>query len=332
MRSDERRLRVLQAIVEDYVHTREPVGSKTLTERHNFDVSPATIRNDMAALEEIGLIHQPHTSAGRVPTDSGYRTFVDSIAQLKPLSAAERQAIERWLDGAVDIDDVVLRAGRLLAQLTHQLAIVQYPDLDRMVLRRIEILTLSERLSLLVIITEAGRVEQRTLELGLTPERARMLSTRLSSALSGASAPEVELLAYDACADLERIEREAAAIVAGAVAQAMSETGEERFVLAGTANLARTTPDFPRSISPVLDALEEQMVLMRLFAELSDDLTITIGAENPEEGLAETSVITSSYGIGSARLGIVGPTRMDYPTTMASVRAVARYLTKILGS
>src|ERR1700710_1174495 len=115
---DDRKLAVLRAIVEDYVSTEEPVGSKSLVDRHNLGVSPATIRNDMAALEEEGYIAQPHTSAGRIPTDKGYRLFVDRLSTVKPMSVAERKAIEQFLDGAVDLDDVVRRSVRLLAQLT----------------------------------------------------------------------------------------------------------------------------------------------------------------------------------------------------------------------
>src|SRR5436190_19041299 len=123
---DERRLAVLRAIVEDYVSTQEPVGSKALVERHGLGVSPATVRNDMAALEEEGLIAQPHTSAGRIPTDAGYRVFVDRLTELKPLSIAERRAIQAFLEGATDLDDVLYRAVRTLAQLTRHVAVVQY--------------------------------------------------------------------------------------------------------------------------------------------------------------------------------------------------------------
>ncbi len=135
--SEDRKLAVLRAIVEDYVATQEPVGSKTLVERHQLGVSPATVRNDMAALEEEGLIAQPHTSAGRIPTDKGYRLFVDRLRQVKPLSPAERRAITTLLEGAVDLDDVVQRSVRLLAQLTRQVAIVQYPTLTRSTVRHV---------------------------------------------------------------------------------------------------------------------------------------------------------------------------------------------------
>ena len=130
---DDRKLAVLRAIVEDYVSTNEPVGSKALVDRHNLGVSPATIRNDMAVLEEQGYIAQPHTSAGRIPTDKGYRLFVDRLSTIKPLSPAERRAIETFLAGAYDLDDVVSRTVRLLAQLTRQVAVVQYPSLTRFV-------------------------------------------------------------------------------------------------------------------------------------------------------------------------------------------------------
>ncbi|MGH3455206.1 MAG: HrcA family transcriptional regulator, partial [Nocardioidaceae bacterium] len=136
---EERKLEVLRAIVEDYVATQEPVGSKTLVERHKLPVSPATVRNDMAALEEEGFIAQPHTSAGRIPTDKGYRLFVDRLATVRPLSAAERRAITTFLDGAVDLDDVVQRSVRMLAQLTRQVAVVQYPSLTRSTVRHVEI-------------------------------------------------------------------------------------------------------------------------------------------------------------------------------------------------
>ena len=162
--TEDRRLAVLRAIVEDYVATREPVGSKGLVERHNLGVSPATIRNDMALLEEEGFIAQPHTSAGRIPTDQGYRLFVDRLGGVKPLSAPERKAIATLLDGAVDLDDVVDRTVRLLAQLTRQVAVVQYPSLTRSTVRHVELVSLDGPRLLVVLITNTGRVEQRVVD------------------------------------------------------------------------------------------------------------------------------------------------------------------------
>ena len=143
MSVEERKLEVLRAIVEDFIATNEPVGSKALADRHNLGVSPATIRNDMASLEEEGLIAQPHTSAGRIPTDAGYRLFVDRLTEVKPLSAAEKRAIQAFLDDAVDLDDVLHRAVRTLAQLTRNVAVVQYPSLSRSKVRHLELVSLS---------------------------------------------------------------------------------------------------------------------------------------------------------------------------------------------
>ena len=125
---ESRQLEILRAIVEEYVATEEPVGSKSIAQRHHLGISPATIRNEMAVLEEAGLITQPHTSAGRIPTNRGYRLFVDKLATVKPFSEPERRAIETFLEGAADLDDVMDRTVRLLAQITKQVAVVQYPS------------------------------------------------------------------------------------------------------------------------------------------------------------------------------------------------------------
>jgi heat-inducible transcriptional repressor len=336
--SEDRRLDVLRAIVEDYVATKEPVGSRALTERHHLGVSPATIRNDMAALEDAGYIVQPHTSAGRVPTDKGYRQFVDRLAEIKPLSFAERRAISTLLEEAVDLDDVIDRAVRLLAQLTQQVAVVQYPSLRRSALRHVELVPIGTRHLLVVLITTTGRVEQRTLELDTDLDESTVADLRARLNVAAAGRRLVELDA--ALAGLRDEYAGHAASLADAVIEVVEETldqeREERVVVAGTANLATAGADFTRSIGPVLEALEEQVVLLRLLTEMAEDhaaVAVRIGRETQHEGLVEASIVTSPYGgegAGVARLGAVGPLRMDYPGTMAAVRAVARYLTRIL--
>src|SRR5438094_407794 len=162
--ADERRFEVLRAIVADFVSTQEPIGSKSLVDRHNLGVSPATVRNDMAVLEAEGYITQPHTSSGRVPTEKGYREFVDRLDDVKPLSAAERRAIQKFLESGVDLDDVLRRAVRLLAQLTRQVAVVQYPTLSTSTVRHLEVVPVAATRLLLVLITDTGRVEQRVVD------------------------------------------------------------------------------------------------------------------------------------------------------------------------
>ena len=328
MGTKDRRTRVLKAIVRDYVSAREPVGSRSLVERYDLGVSPATIRNDMAALEEAGLIHQPHTSAGRIPTDQGYRHFVDSLDAVKPLSAPERRAIERALSGAVDLDDVIARAVRALAQITQQAAVVQYPSLQRVSLRHIELIPSGAGRVILVIITEAGRVEQRTLALArdVDAEDLASLGRCLNAELTGLRLADLALpLASLAEAAPARL-HEVLDVVGTAITEALR---------ADAAHLSRHSVDFARSISPVLDALEEQVVLLRLLAAMQDGVSVSIGEENPYEELSEASVVSSTYDVAEqsvARVGVIGPTRMDYPGTMAAVYAISRYLSDILSN
>jgi len=338
---DRRRLDVLRAIVEDYVATQEPVGSKALVERHNLGVSPATIRNDMALLEEEGYIHQPHTSAGRVPTDKGYRLFVDRLTNVKPLTQAERRAIHSFLGEAVDLDDVVSRTVRLLAQLTRQVAVVQYPSLSRSAVRHVELVGLAPSRVMLVLITDTGRVEQRVVEVGSIDESALgELRARLNAHIVGRRLSEVPELLEDFAlrmpgADTPTAGRAAVDALCAVLLEMIVEQREERVVFGGTANLARFGQDFPDSIHPVLEALEEQVVLLKLLGEATAPslLTVRIGRENGFDQLTSTSVVTSGYGRGEdtlAQLGVLGPTRMDYPGTMGAVSAVARYVGRIL--
>ena len=237
-----RRLEILRAIVDEYVATQEPVGSKAIAERHGLGISPATIRNEMAVLEDEGLITQPHTSAGRIPTDLGYRVFVDKLATVKPLSPAERRAIETFLDEANNLEQLMKRSAKLLADITNQVAVITYP-----------------------IIGE--------------------------------------------------------------------NTGSEKMAISGTANLARSGEDLGLTLSPILEALEEQVVLMRLLDEANSTVHVRIGREQIETNLQTTSLVSVGYGANSAQLGavgVLGPTRMDYAGSIAAVDAVARYVGRFL--
>ncbi len=335
----ERSLEVLRVIVQDYVASREPVGSKSIVERHAFGVSAATIRNDMAALEEEELITAPHTSSGRVPTDKGYRTFVDHLADVRPLSHAQRQAIETFLGQSADLDDVLTRTVRLLSQLTNQVALVQYPSVARSRIRHIEVVMLAPRRMLSVLITDAGAVEQRVVEVenDLSDEDIAEVRGAINGAAAGLPLTEAAARLKELPDALTERTKTLVTPVVGALIDQIAANRHDKLVMAGAANLVRTEHDFTGSIYPVLEAIEEQVVLLKLFGEMAGDqhsVAVSIGRENASFGLAETSVLSSGYtasGADIARLGVLGPLRMDYSTNMAAVRAVARYLSRLLG-
>ncbi|WP_229051415.1 heat-inducible transcriptional repressor HrcA [Aeromicrobium sp. Leaf350] len=333
--SDDRRLDVLRAIVEDYVATQEPVGSRALVERHHLGVSPATIRNDMAVLEDEGYLTQPHTSAGRIPTDKGYRMFVDRLATVKALSPAERRAIERFLSESVDVDDIVQRSVRVLSQLTSQVAVVQYPSLTRSTVRHVEVVALDGDRALVVVITSSGRVEQRTIDLPspLTDQLLADLRSRLMPVVLGERLSEAAVKVADLIHTFEPVDQPLVAAVVATLTQTFSdERSDARIVVGGTSNLARYGAEFDTTVRPVLEALEEQVVLLKLLGEVSGGVTVRIGGETGFDTLAGNAVVASAYGGDGSRatLATVGPARMDYPGTMAAVAAVARYVGRML--
>ena len=337
MNVEDRKLEVLRAIISDFIATNEPVGSKALADRHNLGVSPATIRNDMAALEDEGLIQQPHTSAGRVPTDAGYRMFVDKLTSVKPLSQAERKAIERFLNEAVDLDGVLQQAVRALAQLTRNVAVVQYPSLSRSRVRHMETVLLSPVRLMLVLITDTGRVEQRVVELPgpVADEDVADLRNTLNSKLKDQRLADAPSIIADLPEQVAGHLRGLVTTLSSVLLEALVEHPSERIVLAGSANLTEHVLDFP-AIRPVLEALEEQVVLLRLLDQQTTSagqILVRIGNENLHEGLQTTSVVSAGYGAAGISLGgvgVLGPRRMDYAQTMARVAAVASYVGDLL--
>lgn len=335
----ERPLEVLKAIVSDYIQSREPVGSKSLVERHAFGVSAATIRNDMAILEEEELIAAPHTSSGRVPTDKGYRMFVDRLSEVKPISNAERAAIEGFLSKSSDLDETLGHTVRLLSQLTNQVALVQYPSLGRASVRHVELIAIDEKKLLLMLISDSGRIQQQVVDVpggydSLVIEKLRNI---LNDSVAGKPLSMVPESLKAIRTKLSSSDQKVTEKIVAELNLLVDANSQEKVLLAGTSNLARREQDFPGSISPVLEAIEEQVVLLKLISGMQADqhgVSLSIGRENSIDALSNTSVVVSGYessGSEIAKVGVIGPTRMDYSSNIGAVRAVARYLTQSLG-
>lgn len=335
--TEARRVEVLRAIVTDYIASQEPVGSKALVERHQLGVSSATIRNDMAVLESEGFIAQQHASSGRVPTEKGYRRFVDGLGEVKPMSEAEKRAIRTFLEDGVDLEDVLRRSVRLLAQLTRQAAVVQMPTLNVSHVKHVEVVDLTPLRLLLVLITDTGRVDQRNVELAApisdaeVHELRQLLNRALARVPVGQAAGAVADLLEHSPSEL----RQHMIRVATILVETLVEQPNDRLLMAGASNLTRGVRDFPQGLPQIIDALEEQVVMFKLLANVPElgNVDVLIGQENEDEELQHASIVTAGYGNESATLGglgVVGPTFMDYSGTISSVRAVARYVSQIL--
>lgn len=369
--SQDRRMLVLRAVVEDYIRTQEPVGSGAVTKGFPLHVSSATVRNDMAALEEEGYLVQPHTSAGRVPTEKGYRFFVDRLVKVVPLSPAQQRGIEAFFTQSVSLEDTLRSAARLLSQITGQVAVVASPSIVKSHLRRFEMVPLTSNTYLLVIISDTGRVEQRTLMTSVPPKQSDL--ERLISAINAANdGRPISMLSHRlaemASNDDFSSSRGFIEAVATAVSDMRDEERSDSLYMSGASQLTREGGAALSTLAPLLDALEEQVVLMRLMGSLSrvansSGVGVAIGSETHTQGLMNASVVTSGYGsavLGSgsgdtasnaegstdtaagagssnesspaplAFVGSIGPTHMNYPTTIAAVKAVAEYLSAFI--
>ena len=335
---DERKFAVLSAIIEDYVATQEPIGSKSLVERHSLKVSPATVRNEMAVLEDEGYIVQPHTSAGRIPTDKGYRTFVDRLNEVRQLSPAETRAITQVLEGAVDLDDVMQKTVKLLSQLTGQISLVQYPILSGSIVRHIDLISINEKRIMIVLVANSGRLEQVTVELenNIDEKTLNLLRNKLKNTITNKKFIEVASLVKNFEDDKEINNKIFVGKVIEKIKIMVTQKSDQKIVVAGASNLAKLDSEFSKKLLPVLDEIEENVVMLKLMGEMvnEDELFIRNGHENKVPNLHSASVVSSGYITGDSlsKLGIVGPTRMDYPGTISAVRAVARYLGRILGN
>lgn len=341
-----RRMLVLRAVVEDYIRTREPIGSTAVARSHDIGVSSATIRNDMAVLEDEGYLIQPHTSAGRIPTEKGYRFFVDRLATIVPLSDAQRRGIRAFLAGSVNMQDTLQRAARLLSSITGQVAVVASPSLTRSRIRHIELLAVGSYTAMAIVITDTGRVAQHLLVLqhpcdDAALSRAARIATQAcrGQALRHAAST---LSALPSSGE-EGVD-EAFASLSPALETMADEEHASDLYMSGVSRLAQQNAS--DDLAPLFDALEEQVVLMRLMTTLSEaegpcGVGVAIGSETHTPGLMHASVISTGYGQAGADeprkdqapvafVGSIGPTHMDYAATMAAVGAVATYLTEYL--
>jgi heat-inducible transcriptional repressor len=337
--SDRRRV-VLQALVNEYVRSAQPVASKQLVDRYDLRVSPATVRNELAVLEESGYVFQPHISAGRVPTDSGYRAFVDTMLESgrgQGLSPEEVQAIHsQYVALEHEMAEAMRETSTLLSRLTSYVAVVIAPALRRARIRRINLVWLAEARAVTVVVTDSGHVTDSTVDLAepVTAEQLLSVEGILNASLDGKVGDEVDA-ARESIEAATSVPVRVVAQLIDEVLDCLVEADADRVVTGGVSSLL-AQPEFadPRVVSPLLALLEDGLATLEVLTGLmrAGEVVVRIGAENPV-GLDRLSVVAANYDAGGTEgvVGVIGPTRMDYARAVSAVRTVADGLTEALG-
>ncbi len=337
----ERRRAVLAALIDEYLHTSQPVGSKALVERHNLRCSPATVRAELATLEEGGYVWQPHVSAGRVPTDAGYRVFVDDVRERLDAIRLAPQEVER-IRAAYDaleaeMSDILRETSGLLSRLTSYVAVVAAPALKRARIKRISLVPLAERRVLVVVVTDSGQVANRSIDLDVSVPEPTLASVEryLTGILEDKIGEQVATMLADVTEPTDTFARITVQVLREVV-DCLREADEDRVVTGGMAALlAQPELKDPGVARPLVELLEDGLAMLRVLSEVasSRDVAVRIGHENPDPALGRMSFVASPYGSGSRTgvVGVIGPTRMDYPRAIATVRVVADTLTDYFG-
>lgn len=334
---DERKKQVLHAIVKDYVSTAEPVGSRTIAKKYDLGVSSATIRNEMSDLEELGYIEQPHTSAGRVPSDKGYRYYVDCLMEKEELEPEEISNITGFYTKLSELDQIVRQSCQLLSHLTQYTALVLVPQHSEGKLERIQLIPVSSHRVLVVLISDTGFINHRMLDLlhPVEPDRLERINIILQKKLYGLNIEQISrTLQREIAREIAR-EEQILNLAMELMEQVLQENGDDRVYLGGTLNMLNQ-PEFRdvAKVKTLLSTLEEEEIVRRLLRKQRRDGTdIVIGGEIPYEGINQCSMITTTYKINGrivGSIGILGPTRMTYSRAVSIIECVTDQLSQAL--
>ena len=340
---NQREKAILRSIVQQFILTATPVGSRNITKKYDIGFSPATVRNVMSDLEDSGFINHPHTSAGRVPTDKGYRYYVDSLMDIDRLNTKEKGLIENSFSSITDeADELVKVTSRLLSSITRQIACVTYPNLESGILAKIQIINLTSTRILVVISIKSGLVKTITMELDteLRESQLESVQTLLNEKLTGLSLDEIRTTFKKRFIDDAGDHRPIIKLFVDSFEKDIkSDFKSERLIVTGAKNIIQQ-PEFenPENFQSIIELIEDKDVIIHIMEKSSEskkeEVYISIGSENIEKKLKEYSFVSKEYKFGetSGTLGIIGPKRMEYSRIIAIVDYLARVLTEQLKS
>jgi heat-inducible transcriptional repressor len=336
---NDREKTILRSIIQQFILTASPVGSRNITKRFNVGVSPATVRNIMSDLEDTGFIDHPHTSAGRVPTDKGYRYYVDTLMEIQKLKNSDKGIIDKSLDqNILETDEILKVASRLLSSITNQIACVTYPTLDKGILEKIQLVSLTSTRLLVVVSIKSGLVKTITLE--FTSEigniKLQKVEALLNERLNGLTFHEIRKTVKERFVDVGESEKPVIRLFIDSVDKIFKDHHkEDKLVISGATNVIHQ-PEFedPEKFQSIIELIENKDIIIHIMEKQKldsvDSLVISIGSENEVEKFNEYSFITKEYKFGetSGTLGIIGPKRMEY----SRIIAIIDYLSKILSN
>lgn len=340
---NQREKAILRSIVQQFILTATPVGSRNITKKYDIGFSPATVRNVMSDLEDSGYINHPHTSAGRVPTDKGYRYYVDSLMDVDRINTKERSMIENSFGQILDeTDDLVRVTSKLLSSITKQIACVTYPNLESGILEKIQIITLTSTRILVVISIKSGLVKTITMELDTEMKETQIESVQLllNEKLSGLSLSEIRNTFKERFIDIEDDQKPIIRLFVDSVDKLFrDEVRTDRLIVTGAKNVIQQ-PEFenPENFQSIIELIEDKDVIIHIMDKSSgskkEEVSISIGSELIDKKLQEYSFVSKEYKFGetSGTLGIIGPKRMEYSRIVAIVDYLAKVLSEHLKS
>lgn len=338
---NEREKSILRYIIQQFILTASPVGSRNITKRYDLGISPATVRNIMSDLEESGFIDHPHTSAGRIPTDKGYRFYVDSLMNVQIIDHNEKNLIDKEFENKIDDrDDLLKITSNILSKITRQLACVTYPKLETGALEKLQIISLSSTRILVVMSIKGGLVKTITIEFASEIKESQISAVQnlLNERLSGLSFKEIHATFSERFKDIEEDQKAIIRLFLNSADKVFKDVrNSDGIYITGAKNVIQQ-PEFDdhERFQGVIELLEDKDIIVHILDKTedmsSDDVYISIGKENEDQKLLDYSLITKEYKIGdvSGHLGIIGPKRMEYSKVIAIVDYVAKMLTETL--
>lgn len=342
---DERKRRILQAIIDDYIDTAEPIGSRTIARKHELGLSSATIRNEMADLEEMGFLAQPHTSSGRVPSDKGYRIYVDQLMQTHELSLDEIERISTAMETKInELTQLIKQASAVLSRFTRYTSMAITPQMKTSTIKAIQVVPIESGKALVVVVTNAGIVHNNLIKISesIMPDMLIMVSSILNKKLSGLTIEQVNMRIISEIAREAGISGELLLPILESAADCINQIDNAEVYIEGTTNIFNF-PEFRDLVKAreFMSLFDERSSLGRLFADTSDnmDIIVKIGSENDITGIKDCSLITANYSLGGTFTGsiaIIGPTRMEYPRVISSMNYIRKKINeeinRLLGS